>query len=600
MRATNLPVSGAGPRQACVRAKKGFAQHQRRGQRDLAGLQRLHWALLRLAGSVIAGHLLATAPVGLAQTLQPRPRVSRPALTKLDPARYYTDLLRVKFQDDLPVRLRNGQLTDSGSGALAQALEVAQRLTAEGALWQREHTLPEAKLVELRETAQRNLGRVLADLNTSFTLRLPKGRDPAQVIALLSALPSVESVQPMPLLFLPTPPNLEPNQGYLNAATDGVNARAAWSVPGGTGAGVQVADIECDWNLNHADISATLIGPAPVDPNPSSNANHGTAVLGIMGGHNNGWGVTGIAFDSTYYVVAVNISDASNAAGSITTALSVLTGGDVLVLEMEIMGPDPNPGLVPIEWFESAYDAIQVAVGNHVIVVEAAGNGGQNLDDPKFNSGHAPFVSGHDSGAILVGAGGPPGCPDGDRARLGFSTYGSRVDLQGWGEWVYTTGYGYAYSLEGTNYLYTDRFGGTSSATPIVAGACAALQGAYKARYSTEPAHPVLLPAELRTLLKLTGSPQLGGIHPATEHIGPRPDLMAALPLALPTWVNCSYSGSYQDGTYVFPFSDLSWGLAFVPARGTLNIVSGACSWTGTINQSVTIQAYGGPATLGR
>jgi serine protease len=513
----------------------------------------------------------------------------------LDPARYSTDRLRVKFQDELPVRLRNGELTDSGSGALGQALAVAHRLTGEGAVWQREHTLPEAKLAELREIAQRNLGRVLADLNTSFILRLPKGRNPAQVAALLSALPSVESVQPIPLLSVPTPPNLETNQGYLNAATDGVNARACWSVPGGTGAGVQVADIECDWNLNHADIAATLIGPAPEDPNPAHFANHGTAVLGIMGGHNNGWGVTGIAFDSTYYVVTVNVADASSAAGSITTALSVLTWGDALVLEMEIPGPEPNPGWVAIEWFESAYDAIQVAVGNHVIVVEAAGNGGQNLDDPKFNSGHAPFVPGHDSGAILVGAGGPPGCPEGDRARLGSSCYGSRVDVQGWGQWIFTTGYGDAYSLEGTNFLYTGAFGQTSGATAILGGACAALQGAYKAHYGTS----TLSPATLRALLKLTGSPQLDGTHPTSEHIGPRPDLAAALSLALPTWVNFNYAG-YQDGSFVFPFNNLSSGLAAVSAGGTLNIFAGATNWTGTINQIVTLRAYDGPVTLGQ
>jgi hypothetical protein len=323
-------------------------------------------------------------------------------------------------------------------------------------------------------------------------------------------------------------------------------------------------------------------------------------VLGIMGGHDNGWGVTGIAFGSAYYVVSVNVSDARTAADSITTALSALTPGDVMLLELEIPGPDPNSGLVAVEWFESAYDAIQVAVGNYVVVVEAAGNGGQNLDDPKFNTGHAPFVPGHDSGAILVGAGGSPGSADGDRARSGFSCFGSRVDVQGWGGNIFTTGYGDRYSSEGTNFLYTSAFGGTSGASAMVAGACAVLQGAYKAAYLTKASHPLLLPTEMRTLLKLTGSPPLDGAHPATEHIGPRPDLAAALLFALPTWVDCGYSGAYQDGTYMYPFNDLSRGLSFVAAAGTLNIVSGSCSWTGTINQPVTLRAYGGPVTLGR
>ncbi len=527
------------------------------------------------------------------QRLQPRRHIDRHPVSSVDPARYDTNRIRVKFKDDLPVRLRNGQLTDVGDGAMKQAMSLARALTLEGAVWYREHTLPETKLAQLRETAQRNLGRVLADLNTSFILRLPEGRDPVQVMALLSALPSVESVEPMPRVFVPTPPNLEPQQGYLNAAPDGVNARSAWSVPGGTGAGVQVADIEGDWNLNHADLSATLIGPTPQDPDPAHYANHGTAVLGIMGGHNNGWGVTGIAFDSTYYVASVFFAE--HVAGAITTALSVLAAGDVLVLELEIQGPEPNASMVPIEWFESAYDAIQVAVGNGVIVVEAAGNGNQNLDDPKFNDGHAPFLPGHDSGAILVGAGGPPGFPEGKRARESFSDYGSRVDLQGWGDWIYTTGYGDKYWQEGTNFLYTGGFGGTSGATPMVAGACAALQGAYRAHYVGSS----LSPDTMRTLLQLTGSPQLDGVHPATEHIGPLPDLAAALTLALPTWVDFAAT-EVGDGSFLYPFQELSSGLSSVPPNGTISIFSGGANWTGTINQSVTIKAYGGPVTLGQ
>ena len=70
-----------------------------------------------------------------------------------------------------------------------------------------------------------------------------------------------------------------------------------------------------------------------------------------------------------------------------------------------------------------------------------------------------------------------------DRSRLSFSTYGSRVDVQGWGHNVTTTGYGGLFTGGGDpNQYYTATFNGTSSASPIVAGAAAALQGIQLAR----------------------------------------------------------------------------------------------------------------------
>ena len=76
------------------------------------------------------------------------------------------------------------------------------------------------------------------------------------------------------------------------------------------------------------------------------------------------------------------------------------------------------------------YDAIQLISGNGVIVVEAAGNGNRNLDDPMFtvdNGGHYPFLEENWSQAIMVGAG-AVGIDDLSRAKLWFSNYGSRID----------------------------------------------------------------------------------------------------------------------------------------------------------------------------
>ena len=100
-----------------------------------------------------------------------------------------------------------------------------------------------------------------------------------------------------------------------------------------------------------------------------------------------------------------------------------------------------------------------------------------------------------DSGAIIVGAG-APGTAFNARSKLDFSSYGSRVDLQGWGSGVVTTGYGDRFSDPDPADVtrdYTNRFGGTSGASSMVAGAAINLQGVAKELFGTP-----LLPFQLR------------------------------------------------------------------------------------------------------
>ena len=108
---------------------------------------------------------------------------------------------------------------------------------------------------------------------------------------------------------------------------------------------------------------------------------------------------------------------------------------------------------------------------------------------------------------------------------LSFSSYGSRVDLQGWGESVMTTGYGSFYSDpdDPTNQdrWYRSTFSGTSSASPFIAGAVANIQGIVMNDLGAP-----LTAEEVLALLVDTGSPQLGDL---SENIGPRPDLRQAI-----------------------------------------------------------------------
>jgi hypothetical protein len=120
----------------------------------------------------------------------------------------------------------------------------------------------------------------------------------------------------------------------------------------------------------------------------------------------------------------------------------------------------------------------------------------------------------------MVGAGAPPRAGYADRERLDFSNYGSRVDVQGWGRKVATLDYGDLQACAGSDRHYTGEFSGTSSASPIVAGAAVILEGIARERGR------VLAPGELLELLRRTGTPQAGD---TSQSIGPRPDLFRAI-----------------------------------------------------------------------
>lgn len=325
------------------------------------------------------------------------------------------------------------------------------------------------------------------------------------------------------------------NQIYLGGAPEGIDVAAARAMPGGAGNGVEIIDLEWNWQFDHEDLPANfrmlLFGSTSGEPD------HGTAVAGILGGDANAFGITGICPDA---VIGSGVFPPRTAT-AIESAAALLKRGDILLLEIHRPGPhfgfaeDANQrGYIATEWFPDDFVAIQAAVAKGIIVVEAAGNGAEDLDDAIYDTAPAdfpdtwrnPFRRGNnDSGAILVGAGAPPPGTHGDdfgpdRSRLDFSNFGSIVDAQGWGEAVTTTGYG-DLQLGRPQRRYTDWFSGTSSASPIVAGAAACLQGIRLAA-----GLPPLDSFAMRAALRATGSPQQDGPNgPATQRIGSRPNL---------------------------------------------------------------------------
>ncbi len=427
--------------------------------------------------------------------------------------------------------------------------------------------------------AQEHLRR----MSTFYTIATPAEANLEEVAARLNALDIVEGAyvkprgEPPVYYDMETPPgslaesgssvpitqDLSTSQAYLNAAPGGIDARYAWTIPGGRGDGVNIIDIEGGWNTSHEDLVANSGGLVSGFNHTTDSRwyQHGTAVLGEMGGDSNSFGVMGIcpnARTSAVSVFRTTLAD-YNSASAIRNAADRLNNGDVMLLEQHRPGPNypggnTQMGFIAIEWWPDDFLAIQYATSKGIIVVEAAGNGSQNLDAAVYDTPQAGFpawwknpfrrTAGMDCGAIIVGAGAPPsGVYGTDRSRLGFSNYGSCVDAQGDGSGVTTTGYG---DVTGTNSAdqkqwYTHFFSGTSSASPIVTGAVASLQGIQRAAR-----RPLLTPSRMRQLLRSTGTAQQASASaPLTQRIGNRPNLrqLVAQVAGAPSWCGVQFTG---------------------------------------------------------
>lgn len=472
----------------------------------------------------------------------------------------------VKFWDNTGIRLQGGVLVPAAPSVNVQPLETA--VLAVGATLNRLFTLPEATLDAQRQQGIQNSGRQLADLNTYYAVDFPLSATDAQVLGLLATFradPSVEFAyeEPGPIApgstdIPPTTPDLTSGQFYLKPASNnppGIDAEFAWQRVGGNGANVRVIDVEYDWQVDHEDLPTSINTLLAGERFNGFGNDHGTAVVGILGGLQNAYGITGIVHGADHRVSGMFFGGGYNSANSIIQTSNNASSGDVILLEMQTgvpssaaLPPCPAgcscPGIgaryVPMEYYRANYDAIATATANGRIIVLTAGNGFNDLDwfTPANTGGTLPGYplgnpfnrSLYDSGAIYVGAGfSGMGSFTPPRSPHCYSNHGTRIDVQGIGDNVVGTGYGNhpsfnaAASGNDPRQYYTHSFSGTSSSGPIVAGAAAALQGIAKAKGY------MYTPARMRDLLRDTGIAQNG-----TRLIGPRPNLESAVGMIKP------------------------------------------------------------------
>ncbi|MEB6380869.1 S8 family serine peptidase [Leclercia adecarboxylata] len=301
---------------------------------------------------------------------------------------------------------------------------------------------------------------------------------------------------------------VEKRTGYYMG---GVNRDSVNQYQGNEGENITLVSSEnCVWNANHVNLPPVAFSNGSTSETCKSRE-HNTASVGILAARDIGAGIRGLSWKS-------KVGYATWPSVHLFNLIPQLKAGDVVSLNMQMYGAETAVSTckkdcyVPIEFDQAYYNVIKALTDKGVFVVSSAGNGGINLDAPGFNGMWDTHV--RDSGAIIVGA----FCAK-TGMKAWYSTYGKRVTSSSWGcDDVFSTGYGTFNNTLNAN--YTHNYGGTSSATPIVAGVVASLSGIAKAHGIT------VTPLQMRQILQETGTPAASG---TAGIIGTQPDMARAV-----------------------------------------------------------------------
>jgi serine protease len=447
--------------------------------------------------------------------------ISDPVPYRSPPARVEELRWRPGLRNDvIVIKLAEGQglsFDAKGVSGPGDLVELQKLLDGAQPLFQRSPSVLRA------ERLQRDPEGRLADLSLYLRLR---SSDAMFRGNLLLQEPRVETVylaaEPVvpPGDIAPVTPDFSSEQLFSTAGPAGCGFDVAHRWPGADGSNVVIADIEYGFDSTHEEFEELSI--STLGHQTYWYQFHGNGVLGMLVAPDNGYGVTGLVPGADMLMVSPFAEpDFYDVAVAIDMATQELDAGDILLIEQQWVEDDI---FLPVERLPAVFDAITLAVAKGIVVVEPSGNGGCDLDDPRWDGWFDRAE--RDSGAIIVGGGASPlsGLPARSWYPLG-SCYGERVDMQGWFDAGVTASAADGapayvelfYPDEDGRQAYTASFGGTSGAAPMVAAVAAAANSmAWETRGAPWE------PTELRAAMIATGMPQVDG---EDYHIGPQPDL---------------------------------------------------------------------------
>jgi len=411
-------------------------------------------------------------------------------------------------------------------------------------------------------------GKQLADFNLIYHVEVADPDEAVRTMRELSGTADADKIYPGRKAYvasLATTPDLTGQQNYLysNESYGGLNAQAVWTA-GASGAGIMIVDMENDWNYGHEDLDidwgVDSWGGSSCYPTPATwcegNMAHGTAVVGILAAQDNGHGTTGFAYQADVKTHGVSAEIVGRLPDG-TSPDGEIPPGSVIVVEAQHAGrlsgglcsgttEVEQYGCVSVEVQPEYFAAFEYLTAAGITIVDATGNGSVDLSDSATYWPYEVTLFDHDSGSILIG-----GSQGSNHQKISFSNYGTPVDAYAWAQGVVTTAYPFGdssgpyYWTPGTgsnppnddpNAYYTNRFGGTSSATAIVGGAAALLQS-YAKNVMGETTR-YLMPLKMREILTSTGVVQSGG----GGNIGKQPRLDRAISAVDTFWSTVSTS----------------------------------------------------------
>ncbi|GJL50661.1 S8 family serine peptidase [Candidatus Nitrospira salsa] len=413
-------------------------------------------------------------------------------------------VVEIEFRDGLRPQLSSsptGGFATISSPSVGNLSDLNQKLQTYGLL----HAEPSIQMSDHEAVRTQAIAREydasIPNLGSFITLHFPTNANTENIARELCQLPEVERAVAVPRAIPPLSPLNEPlvgtsDQVIVDPTTGHENqwyifrcrADRAWDIASGTD--VVVADIDWGYRTTHQDLASRLdlshaynAYDGGTNVSTGSSISHGTAVMGIAGGADNNLGMAGFAFNASLWPVQADSGPGTFLGGNawargIDWVRTSNSGGrrKVIILEVQT-GSFGNYEMVP-----SVNAAIRTAISHGVVVCVAAGNGNRNagLDD----SGN-PIP---ETGSILVGA--TEYHPTENR-RASFSNFGDRVVVSAPGDSLHDV----TASSSSDNGV-RNGFGGTSGATPKVAGTAALLL----------EVNPSLTHAEIRTILQTTGT----------------------------------------------------------------------------------------------
>jgi len=495
---------------------------------------------MKRAFSFLLAGLLCLAASATAENLKPRLTWDKYIFAEgVNPKARYLDRLMVKFYDEDLVRIAGDRLvsrTGTDLSSVNAFLERHPEVTLELTILSEPEDEYQARTAEI----ERKSGIDLVDLFSFTRFRLPEpDADPKGLLAEVLAAPEVELAyyEGIPVDGLcqdwgQVTPDYVPDQEYHDPAPEGTDLDYAQSAFGadvvdGSGTGVWTGIFERGMQTTHENVTSAVVATAGT---PDADNDHGTAVMGIMGGcDDNGVGVLGYLADQAMRLYQRNSAAYGSVADVYNFANGQLLAGEVTNSSWGYFSnPMPpgqacpcNPGqngTVPIEYDAGVKAAVQAGVADGIHYFVITHNGCTDLDDPIFGN---IFQYATDTGSNYVGAGESAVVGDGHDAAC-FTSFGSRVNHYAWGEDIYTSGYGTLWAGDGPDEWYRATFGGSSGASPIVAGCGGVLNNIWR----DEHAGDNIGPTTLRSWLGTHATPNNDD---ATVPIGMMPNLFGIL-----------------------------------------------------------------------